>query len=151
MTATGTIEDLIRLVQTGSNRGWEFLDRLDPQIRARIEPELGRIEADRQTVAQAWARFADSPDGALAIQALLDTTLFRTVWFVDLGTDAAAMTAFGTFREGQNALAHAIVRQIAAGRNAEAHPKPRDNPDANLTVPGSAAPAVRRAKRGRRR
>lgn len=124
MSSIGTIDDIIR--NLGNGAGWDFFDRLDPEIRKRIEPALAKRAEDAKTIAGAWSRFAGSPDGALAIQALLDTTLFRTVWFVDLGGNADAMTAYGAFREGQNALAHEIVRQIAAGRETEDPPKPRE-------------------------
>lgn len=149
MRSIGDIEDLIR--QAGSS-GWDFFEKLEPDVRKKIEPVLAKQEADKRTIASAWARFASDPDGAMAIQALLDTTIFRTTWFVDLGTDPAAMTAFGTFREGQNALAHAIVRQIAAGRdNPDDEPTPRENPDASISQQPGTGTVLEPARRRQRR
>ena len=48
----------------------------------------------------------------------------QTTLLVNLGGDMQAMAAFGCFREGQNALAQEIARQIAIGRGEAA--KPRD-------------------------
>lgn len=56
----------------------------------------------------------------------MDTTLNRTVFFVNLGQNAESMAMWGCFREGQNSLAHAILRHVVRGRDQKADAKPRD-------------------------
>ena len=108
--------------------GWDFFDLLPADIRDgvknRVSLEQVRDEETAKLIASAWARFARSPDGRKAMEALFDATLRRTVYFVNLGQDAQAMAMWGAFREGQNALAQEIARQIARGQREKL--KPRD-------------------------
>lgn len=123
MNAPGMLEDIIS--RAGSS-GWDFFDKLPDDIRQRVELQQAKVTEDRETIARAWANFASTPDGQKALQAMFDQTINRTVFFVNLSQDPAAMAMWGCFREGQNALAHEIARQIARGRQSEEQPKPRD-------------------------
>ena len=125
MKRPGLVEDIIARTST---QGWDFFTGVPEEIRKRIEPIEAKAEEDRKMIAGAWADFAATEPGRVALQALFDSTINRTVFFVNLGQDAQAMAMWGCFREGQNALAHEIARQVALGREAEDQPKPRDVP-----------------------
>lgn len=111
-----SIQDII---SGASGAGWEWFSQVDPAVKAALDVQQSRASDDDRAVSLAWARFAQTPDGAKALERLFDTTLRRTVFFVQLGLDPQSMAVFGAFREGQNALAHEIARQIGLG-NAEA-------------------------------
>jgi hypothetical protein len=117
--------DIETLISGAAKGGWEWFDQVDPEIRKRVEVQKAKSEEDRRAIAGAWADFYKSPGGRKALEFLFDTTLRRTVFFVQLGLDPQSMATWGAFREGQNALAHEIARQIAAGLGEEG-PKPRD-------------------------
>lgn len=118
--------DLERIIGAAAAGGWDWFDQIpDTKVRAALELKRAKTAEDRRTIAAAWAEFAATPGGRMALQALFDATLNRTVFFVGLGTDAQSMAMFGAFREGQNALAQEIARQIAAGREDDP-PKPRE-------------------------
>ena len=119
------MRDLEDVMKSAASGGWEWFDQLDPRIRDMIEVKQARADEDRRAIAHAWADFARTPGGKKALEHLFATTIDRTVFFVQLGLDIQSMAVFGAFREGQNALAHEIRRQIAAGRGEEA-PQPRD-------------------------
>ncbi|MFN7125285.1 MAG: hypothetical protein ACK4M8_05340 [Allorhizobium sp.] len=111
-----SIESLIEGAAAG---GHEWFDGVDERIRSKLDLQQAKDSEDAKAIASAWARFADSADGRKALERLFDTTLRRTVFFVQLGLDPQSMTTFGAFREGQNAVAYEIARQIGLG-NAEA-------------------------------
>jgi hypothetical protein len=124
MSFPHSLEDTIGAAAKG---GWDWFDHIeDEKIRDRVKLELAKKNEDAQTIASAWAAFSLSPGGRLALEALFDTTLRRNVYFVNLGQDAQAMAMWGAFREGQNALAQAIAKQIAVGLGLDEQPKPRD-------------------------
>lgn len=121
--------DLERILAGAAGDGWNMIEQVaDPKIQARLKLVMAKREEDAKTIAQAWARFASTPDGAMALDALFSTTLLRTTYFVGLGTDALQVAQFGAFREGQNALAHEIARQVVKGRDTDEQLKPRDMP-----------------------
>ncbi|MGI2031948.1 hypothetical protein ACRQ1B_06100 [Rhizobium panacihumi] len=112
-------QDLQSIIGSAGKGGWEWFEQADPSVKTALDVRQEKDAEDAKTIASAWARFYESPDGKKALERLFDTTLRRTVFFVQLGLDPASMATFGAFREGQNALAHEIARQIARG-NAEA-------------------------------
>lgn len=116
------IEDIIGGAAAG---GWEWFAQVDPKIRELVEVRQARAEEDARAIAHAWAAFYETPGGRKALEFLFSSTLRRTVFFVQLGLDPMSMATWGAFREGQNALAHEIARQIARGRG-DQQPKPRD-------------------------
>lgn len=122
MSAGNDFEQLL----ASAGQGWDFFDGVDEAVRKRIELRDAATAEDRKTIAAAWAEFAATPGGRKAIDALFDTTLRRTVYFVNLGQEPGAMAMWGCFREGQNAVAQAIAVQIALGRDSKEQPKPRD-------------------------
>lgn len=120
-----SMETILAQAATGD---WDFFDQLPDDIRdgvkKRVSLEQARDEEEGKVIASAWARFARSADGRKAIEAMFNVTLRRTVFFVSLGQDAQSMAMWGAFREGQNALAQEIARQIARGQSEKL--KPRD-------------------------
>lgn len=112
------------LIENAAGGGHEWFDQVDEKLRSKLNLQQAKESEDAKAIASAWARFADSPDGRKALERLFDMTLRRTVFFVQLGLDAHSMATFGAFREGQNAVAYEIARQIGLG-NAEAVP-PRE-------------------------
>lgn len=112
------------IISSAAKGGWDWFESADPEVKRALEVKQAKDSEDQKTIARAWARFARSPDGKRALELLFDSTLRRTVFFTSLGLDPMSMAVFGAFREGQNALAHEIARQIGLG-NAEAV-KPRD-------------------------
>lgn len=113
-----------QIISGASTAGWDWFQKADQGVQQALDVQQSKDGEDNRAIASAWARFADSPDGRKALERLFDTTLRRTVYFAQLGIDLQSMAVFGAFREGQNALAHEIARQISLG-NAEAI-KPRD-------------------------
>lgn len=112
------------IVEGAADQGWDWFKQVDPAIREKLGVHQAKDDADSKAIAAAWARFAGTADGQKALEKLFDTTLRRTVFFASLGLDPTSMAVFGAFREGQNAVAHEIARQIGIG-NQEAV-KPRD-------------------------
>lgn len=124
MSYPNSLEDIIGSAARG---GWDWFEGIaDEKIRERVKLELARRDEDAQTIASAWAAFSMTEGGRKALEALFDSTLRRTVYFANLGQDAQSMAMWGAFREGQNALAQAIAKQIAAGLGMDEKPKPRD-------------------------
>lgn len=117
------MRELAEIISGAAQGGWEWFDQLDPKLRELVEIKQAEADEDRRAIARAWAEFADTPGGKKALERLFATTIDRTVFFVSLGLDPASMAVFGAFREGQNALAHEIRRQIARGRGDELSPR----------------------------
>lgn len=113
------------LIGGAAQGGWDWFDRADGEIQKRLDVRRDLEGEDAKAVARAWAEFSRTPGGEKALLALFNSTIRRTVFFVNLGLDPMSMAVFGAFREGQNALAEEIKRQIFKGLNEEA-PKPRD-------------------------
>lgn len=116
-------QDFQSIVSGAKNGGWEWFEQADPSVKRALDVQQEKEAEDAKAISRAWARFADSPDGRKALERLFDTTLRRTVFFVQLGLDPQSMAAFGAFREGQNALAHEIARQIALGNQEAIQPR----------------------------
>lgn len=116
------IENIVSGAREGS---WEWFKQLDPAISDLLEVKKAKSDEDRKAIAGAWADFYKRPEGRKALEFLFNTTLRRTVFFAQLGLTAEQVGLWGSFREGQNAVAHEIARQIAAGLGEEG-PKPRD-------------------------
>ncbi|WP_313193090.1 hypothetical protein [Shinella zoogloeoides] len=112
-----------QIVSGAASGGWDWFKSADPAVQQALDVNQAKEGEDNRAIASAWARFAASPDGRKALERLFDTTLRRTVFFVSLGLDSMSMATFGAFREGQNALAHEIARQIARGNNEAAQPR----------------------------
>lgn len=118
-------QSLQGLIGDAAKSGWEWFDQADEKLRRNLDVRQGLESEDGKAIARAWADFAATPGGEKALLALHRTTLGRTVFFVHLGLAIDQFAAFGSFREGQNSLAHAIFRLIAKGQNEEG-PPPRD-------------------------
>lgn len=118
------VNSLQDIISSASKGGWEWFEGAKPEVKKAMEIQQAKDAEDQKSISRAWARFARSADGKKALEQLFDTTLRRTVFFASLGLDPMSMAVFGAFREGQNALAHEIARQIGLG-NSEAT-KPRD-------------------------
>lgn len=116
------LEDILASAARG---GWDFFDGIDPRIRQMVELKQGHDQELAKKVARGWAKMLGDPDQLAALEALYDSTLRRATFFVQLGIPSDQVVQFGAFREGQNAVAHEIARQIAAGRG-DPPPKPRE-------------------------
>lgn len=112
------------LLANAAGGGWDWFQGAESKIRQAIELDQAKREEDARTIASAWADFYATPGGRMALELLFDTTLRRTVFFVSLGLPSDQAAAFGFFREGQNAVAQEIARQISAGLGETT--KPRD-------------------------
>lgn len=117
------MRDLQEIIAGAAKGGWEWFDQVDPKVRDALDVAMGKQDEDRKAIAHAWADFAATPGGEKALKALFATTLERTVYFVNLGLDIQSMAVFGAFREGQNALAQEIARQIARGQGEDIPPR----------------------------
>ncbi|TPW33237.1 hypothetical protein FJU08_01340 [Martelella alba] len=117
-------QDLEQIVKGAANGDWSWFESADPSVKRAMDLKQARDAEDQKTIASAWARFADSPDGRKALERLFDTTLRRAVYFATLGLEPSSMAVFGAFREGQNSVAHEIARQIGLAENEAV--KPRD-------------------------
>jgi hypothetical protein len=111
-----SLEDILSGAASG---GWEWFDQLPDTVKKQMETRQAISRDEARAVARAWREFYESPGGKKALELLFDSTLRRTSYFVNLGQEPTAMAVFGAFREGQNALAQEIARQIAAGLEEE--------------------------------
>jgi hypothetical protein len=115
---------LENIIAAAGQAGWEWFENAPQAVRDAYQKERELAVEDSKAVARAWAGFYNSPGGRKALEHMFDTTLRRTVFFAAMGVDMQSMATFGAFREGQNALAHEIARQIGIGLAEET--KPRD-------------------------
>lgn len=116
--------DIEGIISGARDGGWDFFNGAPDQVKAALDVDQSRAAEDAAAISSAWARFYKSRDGRKALEKLFDTTLRRTVFFAALGLDLNSMAVFGAMREGQNALAHEIARQIGLGLQEAV--KPRD-------------------------
>lgn len=116
-----SLEDII--AAAGAS-GWEWFEAAPKAVKDQFEKRQQLAVEEARAVGRAWAEFYNSPGGRRALEHMFDTTLRRTVFFATMGVDMQSMATFGAFREGQNALAHEIARQINIGLAEEV--KPRD-------------------------
>jgi hypothetical protein len=116
-------QDFQNIVEGAAGKGWDWFEQADSSVREKLGVQQAKEDGDAKAIAAAWARFAGSPDGRKALERLWDTTLRRTVFFAALGLDPASMAVFGAFREGQNAVAHEIARQIGIGNQEAVQPR----------------------------
>ncbi len=117
-----SFEDILSAARSG---GWDMFEDIDPRIRKAIGLKQA-LDSDRaKQVAAGWAKMAADPDQRAALEELFNSTVRRATFFVQLGLTADQVGTFGAFREGQNAVAWEIARQVAAGLG-EPLPKPRD-------------------------
>lgn len=116
--------DIESLISGAAGAGWEWFQQAPENVRDKIALNREQSTEDGKAIARAWADFYQTPGGRKALELMFDTTLRRTVFFATLGVDFQSMAAFGAFREGQNALAHEIARQIGLGLQEDV--KPRD-------------------------
>lgn len=107
-----SLEDILG---SAANGGWDWFDSVPEHVRKAVESQRKLSDADARAIDAAWREFYETPGGRKALEALFESTLRRTTFFVNLGLDIQSMAVFGAFREGQNALAHEIARRIARG------------------------------------
>ncbi|MBT56179.1 MAG: hypothetical protein CMF72_22610 [Mameliella sp.] len=112
------------IISGAGSAGWDWFEQAPQAVRDQFQKRQQLAAEDARAVGRAWAEFYNTPGGRKALDHMFDTTLRRTVYFATMGVDMASMATFGAFREGQNALAHEIARQINIGLAEEA--KPRD-------------------------
>lgn len=121
--------DLQKWIERAATAGWDWFDGLaQPGLTEDQKAAFKReAESKRDRIAAAWARFADSEDGAEALQVLLDGTVNRAVPpAVAMGFGMEQVAMYAQFREGQNNIAHGILKLIAHARHPEDQPIPRD-------------------------
>lgn len=111
------------IIEGAAKNGWEWFEQMDPSVREKLDVRQSKDAEDGKAISSAWARFAGTPDGRKALEKLFDTTLRRTVFFAALGLDPTSMAVFGAMREGQNAVAYEIARQIALGNQEAIQPR----------------------------
>lgn len=119
-----TIEDIIKGISDGG---------FDPhstgavtEAAKQVQLQRARSAEDAKTIAHAWARFYETPDGRMALDQLFDTTLRRTAYFAQLGIPLDQVALYGALREGQNGVAQMIARLISIGRGDDQQVKPRE-------------------------
>jgi DNA-binding PadR family transcriptional regulator len=121
--------DLQKWVERAATGGWEFFSPFaSPGLSDDQRKALqSKAEEDRDTIARAWKDFAATPGGAKALQQLMDGTVNRAVPpAVAMGFTMEQVAMFAQFREGQNNVAHWILKLIAHGRDSNEQPQPRD-------------------------
>jgi|GEM_PF-2028269 hypothetical protein len=98
------------------------------------DPDRAKALQQEQTqkklrIAGIWADFLESPDGAEAMQFMIDQTLNRSlVPSVSYGLTLEQTALYAQFREGQNNIVQSILATAAVARSPENKPKPRDVP-----------------------
>lgn len=122
MSETFSLEDIIA---QAAGAGWDWFDGIDPRIRKAVELKQAENTDRARQVNAGWAKMMADPDGRVALEEMFSTTIRRASFMVQLGLTSDQIGVFGSFREGQNALAWAIARHVAAGQG-KPLPKPRD-------------------------
>ena len=126
MMTAGGLQDFIQQLKNG---GWEMLEAggEDAVTKATsLTKAWGTLsEDDLKTIRTAWAEFAETPGGRMALQALVDRTLNRPVFITHMGLSAEQVAIAGASREGQNIVVAIILNQIA-----QAHQKPTQQREA---------------------
>jgi hypothetical protein len=120
--------DLETVLASFKGGGWDALEGVSPEVADRLKLDKERDKEKERIIASAWARFAASPDGKIALQAFLDSTLNRTVFFTNLQLPPEQTAIWGAFREGQNSVASLVLAAIAKGRGDVVQHKPRETP-----------------------
>lgn len=124
MIDIGSLEGWLRRANTA---GWDWFAEQPGADPERAQKAKERQQLQNQRLASIWADFARTPDGAEALQALVDQTLNRTlVPSVAHGLTLEQTALYAQFREGQNNIVQAVLALAAMGGNPEAQPKPRD-------------------------
>ena len=112
---------LMSAIDRAMEMGWDFFD-----TPAQPDTETKRvIEVGKRTAETAAALYAGSPEFRVVLEWMLDVTLRRAAFVARLGLPMDQAYGFGCFREGQNALAAALLKLIAEGLKGKA-PRARD-------------------------
>lgn len=96
----------------------DFVDerlRPDATEQARRDNISAEAQEKSKAIARAWANFADTVEGRLALETMLDVTIRRVKFHYQPGIGTEHVALSGVFREGQDALAWEIMRQVALG------------------------------------
>ena len=96
----------------------DFVDeRLRPDAAEQTRRDNISAEAQEKSkaIACAWANFAGTVDGKLALESMLDVTIRRVKFHYQPGMTPDQVALPGVFREGQDAIAWEIMRQVALG------------------------------------
>lgn len=103
----------VAIERAGESEGWAFFDQ---QEKGQVDAAARRINEARERVGEAAAAlYAGSPEFRIVLEWLLDQTLRRATWSPQLGISMDQICGHGCFREGQNAIAEALLKAIAAG------------------------------------
>ncbi len=107
--------------------GWEWFNAQPGLSEDQVKALQAKMEARKERLAAAWRGFAETPEGQEALQALVDVTLNRAVPpSVSMGLTMEQTAMYAQFREGQNNVAHMILKLIAHGRGDADQPPKRE-------------------------
>lgn len=114
-------------IERAGSAGWEWFAEQPGADPARAQALREQQQLKTQRLASIWGDFAKTPEGAEALQALVDQTINRAlVPNVRHGGNLEQTALYAQFREGQNDIVQTILAMAALGGNPEAQPKSRD-------------------------
>lgn len=117
---TPDLETMIAAIRRGDLDG---LDALQAAKADLADAARKRVAAERQVLAGAAARLAETPDGRTLLDWIVSRTLARVSFLVTWGLPADQVALMGAKREGANELAFEIVRLVAEGRGETLPPR----------------------------
>ncbi len=116
-------------IERANTAGWDWFAQQPGADPERAKAMREEQDLKKQRIAAIWADFARTPDGAEALQLLVDQTLNRElVPSVKYGATLEQTALYAQFREGQNSIVQSLLAMAALGGNPEAKPKPREIP-----------------------
>lgn len=115
--------DLERMIDAIRRGNFDQLDAMQTAKADLAEAARKQLAAERQALAGAAARLAETPDGRALLDWIVSRTLARVSFLVTWGLPADQVALMGAKREGANELAFEIVRLVAEGRGETLPPR----------------------------
>lgn len=114
-------------IERANGAGWDWFVQQPGADLDRAKVLRQEAELKKRRLASIWADFINTPDGAEALQALVDQTLNRAlVPSVAHGATIEQTALYAQFREGQNNIVQGILAMAALAGTPEVNPQKRD-------------------------
>lgn len=112
-------QSIPEMMEALSGDDWSAVNSLmrqfevNPEKRARNEAQQREKQAQRDRYLAALATIFASDDGQVVLEELLNGTVRRVTFQTQIGIDPQQAHAYGCFREGQNSVVAAILKDLA--------------------------------------
>lgn len=115
--------DLASAISAIRDGNFEKFDELQSARLEAAEAAARRESGERQRIASAAARLAETDDGKALLEWMVARTLRRITFLVVPGMSADQVALVGAKREGANELAFEILRLVAEGHGEALAPR----------------------------